>query len=407
MKKKKILMVIPHLGFGGAQRVFSDLSKHLSIQHTVVECVFNLDRGRAFKTGNELISLNIPAGTNAISKVVQFIRRCRKLREVKRSLNPDICISHLEGADLINVLSRTGEKAVSWVHGSKIHDENIEGWLGIVRQKLLIPFAYRQSDAVVTVSVAIASELTDFYGVPKSAVRPIHNFFDAERIRQLSSVPIPADVSMLFHSSKTIITAGRLARQKNPIKFLKWYAASEVRRTAKLIFVGDGDLRSATLDLCHNLGLQAYHVWGSMELTEHYDVYFFGFQENPFRFFPHATLFVLPSLWEGFPMVLGEAMAAGLPIASADCPTGPREFITEITLDPAPINSAMFLEYGLLLPLLKDDNFKEWDVAIACLLQDGNALANYRKMSLARVTRFSERDFAKSLSELFSDLDRA
>jgi Glycosyltransferase Family 4 len=163
VKRKKVLLLIPNLTFGGAQRVFHDHSLLLSQHYEVIECVFNLETSHAFPSGNRLLSLDVKAGTNLFDKFFRFLQRVSRLRRIKEQYDIDICISHLEGADLVNILSRRREKIVVWIHGSKLFDQNISGILGFIRQRLLIPFAYSSADKVVCVSDAIQQELVNSF----------------------------------------------------------------------------------------------------------------------------------------------------------------------------------------------------------------------------------------------------
>src|SRR5215211_6900066 len=95
----RILMLIPNLDCGGAQRAFSNLSVELAQKHRVYVATFNAQSGVAFAHGGQLIDLEVPGGRSTLQKIVFFLRRITRVRAVKRMYNIDISISFLEGAD--------------------------------------------------------------------------------------------------------------------------------------------------------------------------------------------------------------------------------------------------------------------------------------------------------------------
>ena len=345
-------MLITNLTFGGAQRVFYDQSRMLAAAYAVTEVVFNVADGHAFQTGNEVLSLDVRGGCGPVARLANFLRRLLRLGAIKRGLRPSLTISHLEGADYVNLLAPGGGKTLLCVHGSKLHDANISGWLGAVRKRLLIPLLYNRADRIITVSHEIGEELVAL-GVRPALIRTIHNFFDPAAIRASSMEPLSEDELSIFAGPPVLVTSGRLALQKNQAPLLTIFAALLKRRPARLLLIGDGELRRPLVEQARGLGLRVYDGSPGSSLADDHDVYFLGFQDNPFRLQRHAQLFVLTSGWEGFPMVLGEAMACGLPIVSADCPTGPREFLAPATIGHAarPLRDAEAGEYGMLLPI--------------------------------------------------------
>ena len=376
------------MGFGGAQRVFHDHSALLATRHSVTEVVFNRDEGHAFPSDNELLSLDVPGGGGVIAKLRHFAQRITRLAAIKRRHPVALAISHLEGADFVNLLSRQNEKVLLCIHGSKLHDANISGPLGLIRKRLLIPLLYNRADCIVTVSREIAVEL-EAMGVRKALLRTIHNFFDPAAIRLRSLEPLSSDEQAIFAGPPVLVTSGRLALQKNHAGLIALFAQLLKRRPARLLVIGDGELRQPLIAQAKALGLRV----GEGPDGDH-DVYFLGFQDNPFRLQRHANLFVLPSGWEGFPMVLGEAMACGLPIVSADCPTGPREFLAPDTIGHAarPLRVAETGDYGLLMPIpaVGDPaSLDPWVDTLDRLLGDPAELARMVAKSLARAENFS------------------
>ena len=372
----KILLIIPNLGLGGAQRVFHDHSVELAKYYAVTEAVFNLEGGDLYPSGNPVVSLEVPGGGGALAKIRNFRRRVSGLRRLRERLRPAVVISHLEGADYVNLLSGGPGKTVLCVHGSKLHDANIRGVVGWLRKKVLIPALYNRADRIVTVSRDIIPELVKGFGVKPEKLVTINNFFEVAQIEARSREPLSAQEAAVYTAAPVLVTSGRLTLQKNQAPLLDAFAALLRRQPAKLVFVGDGELRQALTDRARALGLRVYAAWNHNSLTPDCDVYFLGLQQNPFKYIRLAALFVFPSAWEGFPMALGEAMICGVAAVTTDCPTGPREMLAPDAPIPAvPIRAAEKADFGMLMPMLNQPttlaaDLRVWTNTLDVLLGD-------------------------------------
>ena len=393
--RKKLLLLIPNLGLGGAQRVFHDHSVELAKEYKVTEVVFNEEGGNLYPSGNELVSMGVAGGGSAFDKIRNFGRRVTRLRALKQCSKADVCISHLEGADYVNLLSKGAEKVMLCIHGSKLHDGNIRGPVGWLRKKVLMPGLYNRADRIVTVSRDINPELIEKFGVKPEKIQTINNYFEVAQIEAKALEPLAPAEQAFYDAAPVLITAGRLTAQKNQAPLLDSFAALRRQRPAQLVFVGDGELRQELIAHARRLDLRVYEVWGEQPLTPNYDVYFLGLQQNPFKYLSCATLFVFPSAWEGFPMALGEAMICGLPVVAADCPTGPREMLAPATSKPAaPIHRAERAAYGVLMPMLNQqttltDDLQTWTETIAQLLDDAAERQRLGQLARQRMQDFT------------------
>lgn len=127
----------------------------------------------------------------------------------------------------------------------------------------------------------------------------------------------PLDQAARLAAPPVLIAMGRLTAQKDFPTLL--HAFARLRRTrpeARLLLLGEGPARESLTRLCLDLGLRP-----------DVDVALPGHVEAPLAWLARADLFVLSSLWEGLPMVLIEALGAGLRIVSTDCPSGPNEVL--------------------------------------------------------------------------------
>jgi glycosyltransferase involved in cell wall biosynthesis len=118
-------------------------------------------------------------------------------------------------------------------------------------------------------------------------------------------------------SAKTVLAAGRLTRQKGYDRLIKaWEIIAPKHPDWKLRICGVGPKRRHLLWMIRSRGLQ-----GSIEIERA--------AKDIDAEMANASIFALSSRWEGLPLVMLEAMSVGMAVVSFDCPTGPRELITD------------------------------------------------------------------------------
>jgi glycosyltransferase involved in cell wall biosynthesis len=408
---RKILLLIPNFGYGGAQKVFNDHSLLLSEFNDVVEVVFNLENKLSYPSGNKVISLEVPAGRNVIDKAFRFLQRIYRFRKVLRLEKPDLIISHLEGADYVNILAGGRTRKLLVVHGSKAHDQNIGSWLGGLRKKVLIPHFYKRADKIVTVSEGIREELISSFRLPPHKIITIYNFFDLEEIQRRSKEDLPEEVQSLLKGD-ILITSGRLVNQKNHLALL--HILKKINRdnslSLKLVIIGDGNLFENLKEACDILSLK-FCVYGNNTNTcKEVDVIFMGYHPNPLAFYQYAKIFVFPSAWEGFPMALGEAMCSGVPVVSADCPTGPLELIEpNWSVKKEIVEYPYWNENGVLLPIPDINDAKSlhlWSITIAKLLVRERAKGAHTINAQKRMKQLDRSAIKEEWLSLVNDLMR-
>lgn len=402
LQDRNILMLITNLGKGGAQRVFYDHSIAFSEIFNVKEVVFDIaEDERLYNSGLPIFSLNVKAAANPLQRVTNFFKRARSLRKIIRKEKINITISHMDGANWVNALSHTNERKILVVHGTVLHDKAQSGFRNYIRRKLLLPYLYNKADVTVAVSEGICYELKNFCGV-KNAIS-IPNFFDIKVIEDLSDKALPEEYAFLFSQYKILITSGRFAEQKKHRHLIPVFKkVREQFADAKLLFLGDGELRKEMVIAMKEAELSLYNPWNGDTFSCDYDVYMVGYVSNPFAFLSKSLLFLFPSGWEGFPMALCEAMICGVPVLSADCPTGPREILAPGTFDSDyNLQTTMFTAYGVLLPMADKESFvEEWFQAINLLIEDGERRMSLSSNAKERMKKYDKKFVLKQWEKL-------
>ncbi len=172
---------------------------------------------------------------------------------------------------------------------------------------------YRDADAVIAVAEGIADDIKSSAKIPHHRVTTIYNptFTLDLADKAAASLQHPWFVP---DAPPVIIGVGRLTEQKDFITLVKAFSLLRKKRKARLIILGEGKDRNKISALIDDLDLVN-------------DVEMPGYVANPIAWMASASVFCLSSIWEGLPGVLIEAMAAGCPVVSTNCPGGAAEIL--------------------------------------------------------------------------------
>ena len=324
----RILLVLPSLERGGGERVMLQLARSFLAAGREVHLAVLLGGGPLRGEVPDAAVLHELIRAGHASGFMLAWRAFFKLVSLLREMRPDSVLSTMTGTNLLTVLAciraRTGSRLVLREAASLV---NVKSLLKLLMMRSLYP----RADELVAVSAGIARELGRL-DMAEDKIHVIHNPVDADKLRRLAANGLPLN---LRDNTPYILSIGRLAEQKDQQTLLRAYALSPLRQSHRLVIVGEGNQRPYLEQLARDLGIDDRLLLP-------------GAMDNPYPILAGASLHVLSSRWEGYPNVLLEALALGVPVVSTDCPHGPREL-----LDNG--------RYGRLLPVADVD-------ALACAM---------------------------------------
>ena len=298
--RKRLLLFAPSLHGGGAERTLARLANHWTEQGrfvTVMTVAAAHSNDFPLLPGIERIGLGLAGNGGLLGKLPSNFSRIWAVREVIRDLRPEMVVSFIEQANVLALLAaRPLDVPVVVSERSDPAKHAISPpWPWLRR------YTYPQAAAVVVLTKETAELISSF--VPSDRITVIPNSVPAPPANPEPESNVPPE--------PIVLGVGRLSHEKGFDQLLEAVALLESRGTFsgwRLVLAGEGDARAALEEQAAALPA------GMVEFT--------GQVSDPNEWYRRASLFALPSRYEGFPNALLEAMAAGLPaVAFEDAAT--------------------------------------------------------------------------------------
>ncbi len=314
LNQKKIAVFVSFSGQGGVERMMFNLCEGMATQGFEVDLLLiKADRAHL---GRLPLNVNIVKleASHALSSFPSLLRYLINKRPIallaaKDRANRVALLTNMLAKKITGNATRVVTRLGTTVTAALQEESRITSRLRYLPMRLLYPLA----DEIVAVSQGVADDLAAITGLSTESMRVIANPVITSRLessaKEAVKLPWPED-----DTAPMVVGAGRLTRQKDFPTLIRAFAGLRANRPCRLMILGEGRDRKALEGLIDELGLAE-------------DVRLPGFVENPYAYIRRSSLFVLSSRWEGSPNVLTEALALGIPVVAADCPSGPVEIL--------------------------------------------------------------------------------
>lgn len=358
MAKKKILFVAQNLYVGGVQKAFVNLLNNLDKTDEYDISVYTFTDGILRKeipknipitVGGKLLNLSAMPSADVLSKrniidiairiivtllakIIGFEKFYRLIFK-KQKEKYDIAVSYFtdtpqgvfnKGTNLYVSDFVNADKKIAWVHTDPI----LSGFDAEYCRRIYKPF-----DEIICVSDAVKHKFNLLLPEYANKTKTVHNVFDEDKIKKLSQKYDPfqksrfdiVTVCRIDNSSKRIDGIINICKKlkENGITDFKWY------------IVGNGPDLNQNIALAKALGVEN-------------TIIFEREKENPYPYINKADLFALYSAYEGFPLVIGEAMILNTPILTTNYAAA-KEQIPHTCGKIANSDEAFFEELKILL----------------------------------------------------------
>jgi glycosyltransferase involved in cell wall biosynthesis len=312
MSDRSLTIFLPSLAGGGAERCMSIVANGLAARGVPVTLALAKAEGpflAELQPSVRVLDFGARSAFGALPRLVRHLRADRPAALLAAMNHTNVV------AALAHRLARSRSRLVlsERAHLTSMLAEFPGPSMRATRS--LMRWTYPWAHSVVSVSDGVAQDLLQHVPLPEERSVTIYNPVVDAGLQRACELP-PAHPWLVDGGAPGVLAAGRLIAQKGFDVLLEAFARLRRQRPARLLILGEGELRDVLLAQAQRLGIAQ-------------DVALPGFERNPFAAMRAASVFVLSSRFEGLPGVLIQAMACGARVVSTDCPSGPREVLED------------------------------------------------------------------------------
>ncbi|WP_337405068.1 glycosyltransferase [Suilimivivens sp.] len=407
MRKRKLMLISPMLHQGGFERVCVTTARLLQPYFDVTIVIFDSANIAYDVEGLSIIDIQMGVRKGKLQKILNIIRRSRKVRKLKKEMQPEIAYSFGPTANMVNAFSKTGKEKV---------------WLGLrnytdVEEETKMRLLVKKADLIVCCSRDIEKSVKIKYKFNNTAV--LYNLYDADTIRKEAAA---SDPPLPF--SEELKEVGSLQQEPGQLRYLVSMGRDDPMKgfwhMIKAFKLVHDQIPEARLILMGAGTFQKYKTLAEqLKITD--AIYFAGMRRDPYALLKYGEVYLLTSANEGFPNALVEAMTLSLAPVSTNCLTGPAEILVR-NGDTASLNDqftekqkeketpVIYGDYGIVVPeMQKEENLDPADITeeernladtVIRLLQDEKLLQSYRQTAARRAGDFTYEKYLEQFLKL-------
>lgn len=407
MSKRKLMLISPMLHQGGFERVCVTTARLLQPYFDVTIVIFHSANIAYDVEGLSIIDIQMGVRKGKLQKILNIIRRSRKVRKLKKKMQPEIAYSFGPTANMVNAFSKTGKEKV---------------WLGLrnytdVEEETKMRLLIKKADLIVCCSRDIEKSVKIKYKFNNTAV--LYNLYDVDTIRKEAAT---SDPPLPF--AEELKEAGRLQQEPGQLRYLVSMGRDDPMKgfwhMIKAFKLVHDQIPEVRLILMGAGTFQKYKTLAEqLKITD--AIYFAGMRRDPYALLKYGEVYLLTSANEGFPNALVEAMTLSLAPVSTNCLTGPAEILVR-NGDTASLNDqfaekqkeketpVIYGDYGIVVPeMQKEENLDPADITeeernladtVIRLLQDEKQLQSYRQAAARRAGDFTYEKYLEQFLKL-------